>query len=59
MRKKFEDGLYYSGKVTSISQEEGEGGETLYHVHYDDGDEEDLYYAEVLPMLTKSAAGEP
>ena len=57
MRKKFLNGLYYSGEVTSISQEEIGERKTLYHIQYDDGDEEDLYDEELRPLLTTSAAG--
>ena len=56
MRKKFGK-VFYSGKVASIS--EGEGGKTLYRINYDDGDEEDLYYADLLPLLTTSVSGHP
>ena len=58
VRKQFkEDKLYYSGEVTGIDTQKG-SGKPLYHVHYDDGDDEDLFYEELIPWLTNSATGE-
>lgn len=44
------DGDTFSGEVTSIDEEEGLGP-ALYHVVYDDCDEEDLYLEEVIEIV--------
>ncbi|CAM9793342.1 unnamed protein product, partial [Laminaria digitata] len=51
IRKKF-GGEYYRGSVafTHVLQK---GGEVLYRVVYEDGDEEDLDYRGVWPLLSK------
>ena len=47
----------YPGTVVSIDEEEGTG-KKLFHVRYDDGDEEDLYKADLLPLLYETNADE-
>lgn len=55
VRKKFGT-EYFSGTLDKI-HEELHTKRTLYHVHYDDGDEEDFYAEDITPLLVKSAAG--
>lgn len=45
IRKRFEDGNFYNGKVTSYNT-------PFYHIQYEDGDEEDLDEAEMKQYYT-------
>lgn len=53
VKKKF-DGVTYYGRITSIDTEIVEGDEKvrkLYHIVYDDGDEEDVYKPEIKKIV--------
>ena len=39
--------FWCAGSVVEIDSDEDDGDELLYHVLYDDGDEEDLYLSEI------------
>uniref|UniRef100_A0A061QXA1 Ring canal kelch n=1 Tax=Tetraselmis sp. GSL018 TaxID=582737 RepID=A0A061QXA1_9CHLO len=61
VKKKFEDGKLYQGKITGVAQEVGTG-KLLFNILYDDGDGEDVYEAEVEEMLRaagKRSSGTP
>ena len=47
--KEFANGKYW-GTITSIDVDEKEN--KLYHIEYDDGDEEDLEYNECVEVLS-------
>ena len=51
VRKKFDDDKWYNGKVVSIDTQEGDTQTLLYHVLYEDGDEEDLTGKELQDIL--------
>ncbi len=46
--KKFNDGLYH-GTVTKMHK--GAKNQTMWHIQYDDGDREDVYFQELLQIL--------
>ena len=46
--KKFNDELYH-GTVTKMHK--GAKNQTLWHIEYDDGDREDVYFEELLQIL--------
>ena len=53
--KRFGEG-YYSGRVNKHEAGAGPEGEDLWHVTYEDGDEEDLNEAEMRELLSKTQA---
>ena len=46
--KKFNDGLYH-GTITKMHK--GPKNQTMWHIDYDDGDREDVYFEELLQIL--------
>lgn len=56
IKKKFH-GKWYAGEVVSIDIEKGKGKKKkkLFHVIFEDGDEEDLYEQEIAPLVVATA----
>ena len=55
IKKYFENFGFYEGEV--ISHDVDVSGETIYRIKYSDGDEEDLFFSELQPLLCET--GDP
>ena len=50
IKKLFAGFGYFQGKLASVDKEQSTG-RVLYHIKFEDGDTEDLYYTEMVDLV--------